>query len=251
MANKNFFTPDTVDMHNDEEQLERQESLYKLKISIDRAKNFGKVGDIDGTSHIASLSSCSCDDFLARQLPCIHMYKYAHKVRCFSIKRESRSLTFIADFSKGYADGWAYVVRSCNYSELDILYTPRITQKESQMVLTQGRAYNFISNSVFYDTPLAYQDAPWEKIIPSLNTSLQIDKTTPTYSEPVVILNDNGILERRTNIIYGEVWFTFYKINGQKTMRPVSSHRCSQDEFLALLRSGNFVDHDGNRQKLL
>lgn len=251
-----FFSPDNVDLHNESDQLERQEGVSQYNISKVDKINFTAVVKRKGhpeESFFVSLQGCSCDDFRLRGKPCAHMYAFAsrqielddgRKIKFFTRNNE-RSETLIADFSKGYADGWAFVVRPCNYEALDIKWTPKTIKKSTFMQLTQGDVYNFTDGSVFYDTLEAY-NLPWSNALESIRCSLQITRTIPTYTFPVVTVNDNNILERYDKAVYGTVYFDMFRPDvPNRREKLASSFSCRQDEFLRLLQSGAFVDLDG------
>lgn len=257
-----FFTPDTVDLHNEPDQLERQEGVSVYNVTkIDKIAFTAVVTNKKNPAESAevSLRSCTCDDFKERRKPCRHMYAFAvkqiklddgAKIKFFSRKNE-RLETLMADFSKGYADGWAFVVRPCNYEALDIKWLPKTVKKKTFLQLTQGDVYNFSEGSVFYDTPIAYE-VPWGVALNSINCSLQITKTFSSYTIPCVYVNDIHILERTDKPVYGEVYFDVFRPNADKTKEErVAGFSCKQDEFLKLLQTGIFTDLDGVSHNLL
>lgn len=151
-----------------------------------------------------------------------------------------RTRELIADFSKGYAAGWKFIVRPCNYTELDILYglrTDENVSSEKKIVLTQGTCYNFLQGSIFYDNMVAYTDN-WEDALKKINISLQVDwvsESIRTKKEP----------------IYGTIHFSVYKPNRDLTrLEKISSFSCRQDEFVSLLKTGEFIDTKGNKYNL-
>ena len=257
-----FFMPDTVDLHNEPEQLERQEGVSAYKVTkIDKFAFTALVTSKGASEESAnvSLKDCTCDDFKMRGKPCRHMYAFASKqielddgtkIKFFARKNE-RSETLMADFSKGYAAGWSFVVRPCNYESLDIKWMPKTVKKETFSQLTQGDVYNFSEGSVFYDTPIAYE-VPWGIALQSIYCSLQITKTISSYTIPFVYVNESGILERTDKPVYGEVYFDVFRPDSaKKKEQRVARFSCKQNEFLKLLQTGIFLDSDGLSHNLL
>lgn len=265
----NFFDDGFEDLHNDEEQLIRQDRSSEVEIdwllNLDAdgkiiktpkgnvSKNFlcnGRLKTCRINDYLVSLHWCSCRDFQMRQLPCKHMYKLASKLGVFA-KKESRTTNLIADFSSGHAAGWAFVVRPCNFAALDIKRQAMFADGEKRnqnsrkkVVLTQGDNFNFTRGLVFYDDAVAYSEV-WRDALQKINVSLQIDSATETRSVPVVKWNGKRY-ERREIPIYGSVNFSVYKPNAERSrFEQVASYLCRQDEFVNLLKTGNFFDENG------
>lgn len=245
----NLFSPDMLDMHNTDDQLEQQVALSYLKIQqADNGSWLVTETDDDGIAHQyhPSLDSCDCDYFTANHLPCRHMYRVAIKENLFKAVRTKRSDKLIADFSNGYAAGWKFIVRPCNWQDLDILYTPRRKNKQVFYVWTQGKCYSFTSGSVFYDTMKAYK-MPWGEALKHITCSLQIKESLPTGIVSQVAV-EKGILVNRTHYEYGTIKFDLYRPDQQREHEHVIGHySCQQDEFVKLLKSGTFTDTEGKR----
>lgn len=245
----NFFTEEYVELHNEYDQLERQVGISKWKvINKDKNKKSGTVifkpDENNEEEEIVekyktSLSECSCEDYQERQLPCIHMYRIANEFKLFSAPRVPRTINFIGDFTKGYAAGWRFIVRSCNYSALDIKRTPMVINKKEIVTYTQGKCYEFVSGSIFYDDIAAYTEK-WGEAVKKIKRSIQIIETTPTDIDYKVVYRD-GKLKRTTEIDYGKVKFVLYE-SGNKI---IDEYECRQDEFVRLLKSGKFKNMEG------
>lgn len=250
----NFFSPEFEELHNEEEQLLRQDKSSKVEMANVKKKTqtgITKYGDYE-----VSLESCTCMDFQMRSLPCKHMYKLANKLNLF-INKSERSRELIADFSKGYADGWRFVVRPCNYASLDIIWQSLLAQDEKrgknskkELTLTQSNLYNFQQGFVFYDDIAAYNDI-WSDALEKINFCLQIDSATESIAaRPIVGWEDDKFI-RRQKPIYGRVDFSVYKPNVERTqLEKIKSYSCRQDEFVSLLQTGHFEDVNGELQTL-
>ena len=248
MQKQNFFSPELLAMHNANEQLEQQVALSSIQI---QKNNNGKwlVTETESNGTIykyhSSLDSCDCDYFVDKHQPCRHMYRVAMKENLFKVMRSKRSDKLIADFSDGYAIGWKFIVRPCNWQSLDILYTPRRKDKHVSHVWTQGKCYSFTPGSVFYDTMAAYK-LPWAEALKHITCSLQIKESSPTDIISHVYV-ENGILVNRAHYEYGTVKFDLYRPNEQYEREYVVGHyACQQDEFVKLLKFGKFTDVEGN-----
>lgn len=274
-----FFSEESVDLHGTPEQLQRQDRLTKLGvIQLDRAAGTGIVysGSKDAKqSYETSLTKCQCVDFRQRRLPCKHIYRLAAKLGVYRSISLKRSTALIADFAKGYADGWAFVVRPCNFPSLDIVYSPlAVIDNDSKTiksengiaikenVLTQGEVYNFSLGQIFYSDPIAYE-VRWGDALKVLRCSLQIDDASPSSVDVEISFGEvpvppseerpprNGII-RRFIPSYGDVRFSLYRPN--KTRVRVEKKRvftCRQDEFLRLLMTGEFTDKSGETHIIL
>ena len=249
----NFFSSEFEELHNEEEQIARQDKSSKVemaRVNVKTQTGRTKYGDYD-----VSLEGCTCTDFKMRQLPCKHMYKLANKLKLFVNKNE-RSRQLMADFSKGYADGWKFIVRPCNYESLDIMWQWLLAEGEKsgknskkELVLTQGKLYNFQSGYIFYDDMAAYTGI-WGDALKKINCCVQIDSATETDVRPIVVWEDNKFV-RRQEPIYGMVNFSVYKPDAERTrLEKIKSYSCRQDEFVSLLKIGEFADENGEIQTL-
>ena len=145
-------------------------------------------------------------------------------------QNNERSLQLIANFSKGYADGWKFAVRQCNYEALDIKLTSRVINGNKQNMLTQGKSYNFTRGMIFYDSIETYNIC-WRDALKIINNCVQIDFAS--------------------NSDYGVVEFTLMTPDKEKTkLEKVASYSCHQDEFVSLLKVGEFADLNGELHKI-
>lgn len=278
MGDVDFFSETSVDLHSTPEQLQRQDRLSGLRVvQVDRVSKTGVVfstGKDAPYSYRTSLTTCHCSDFLQRQLPCRHIYRLANELGVYRSIPPKRSTDLIADFSKGYADGWAFVVRPCNFPSLDIVYSPLVVIGEDgkplkdakgrsikENVLTQGEIYNFSLGQVFYSDRIAYE-VQWGDALKALRCSLQIDEASPSSAEVDISFGEvptpskskrhpqNGII-RRYIPDYGDVHFSLYHPSEDKSCeKKVQSFSCRQDEFLRLLMTGKFTDTKGNTHQI-
>ena len=246
----NFFDLENVDilldLHNEPEQLERQKKILEVAVKI---KNKTEMLDKElqtmttTKGYEVTLENCTCRDFEVHRKPCKHIYKLANKLGIF-IKSNERSDKLIADFSKGYADGWKFIVRTCNYPDLDIDYTTK------NLILTQGKRYNFKIGEIFFDNIAAYKEI-WQDALKKINFCVQIDSVTESLSVPEVIFDDGKFINQITEI-YGVVDFSLYKTNDYCTaLEKIKNFSCGQDEFVELLKIGEFADTDGEIHKIL
>ena len=232
----NFFTPECLKLHNEDDQLYFQVGLSNLEIS---EKNENELTALvydteDGDEYRASLEKCDCKYFKDHQLPCRHMYRAANAFSLFKTSKNATSKKLIADFSIGYADGWKFIVRPCNYLALDIRQLPPAKSSiDKRPTLVQGKYYNFVTGSLFYDNMAAY-NKKWGDALKEINHSIQITESTPTNLDYEVVLKDN-ILTRITLINYGTVKFKLWSAND----KFVGEFTCKQNEFLEILRSGD------------
>ena len=139
-----------------------------------------------------------------------------------------RHANLIADFFKGYADGWFMAVKECYRNELDIEYSERKKDKESFFEWTQGPYFSFAEGHLFYDTPKAYEKGKkWGQAIKAIKIACKITSATPT------------ILDKNKNLVEGVVNFTIYKPDKEFTsLIAVKEYKLSQREFVNFLKTG-------------
>ena len=132
----NYFEEGYEELHNDAEQMLRQERAGELEINWTvrtgedgnailtgkgQARRIymynGRLQTCRIKDYLVSLESCTCRDFELRQVPCKHMYKLASRAGLF-VRRDERSRELIADFSTDYAAGWAFTARKSTYDAL-------------------------------------------------------------------------------------------------------------------------------------
>lgn len=251
----NYFVEGYEDFHNEEEQMLRQDRSMKVQINWEpvldkngepiineksktpRRKYFfdGRKQTCQIGNYTVTLERCDCMDFTQRRKPCKHMYKLASRCGVFSW-RDELTQPLIADFSKGYADGWKFIVRPCNFDGLGI--------KQNNGKLVQSTLYNFQSGNTFYDTLAAYE-GKWCDALKNLRICIQIDSTMASRALSFVEY-DGKRYERRSQPVHGLVKFTIYKPNAQRSqVEKFQSYTCRQDEFVNLLKTGTFADING------
>jgi len=101
---------------------------------------------------------------------------------------------------------------------LDIYYSNLLAEGEKSgknsnkdLILTQGKRFNFKRGEIFFDNVIAYEEV-WEKSLQELNYCLQIDSVIETEGSniPEIIFEDEKFVSQLT-AIYGTVDFTIYK----------------------------------------
>jgi hypothetical protein len=136
-----------------------------------------------------------------------------------------RHRQLIADFVKGYAEGWFMAVKECYRNELDIKYSERKKDKQSYSEWTQGPYFSFAEGHLFYDTPKAYEK--WEQALKVIKKACKITSATPT------------ILDRNKNIVEGTVTFMLYEPDKKSnSLITVKEYKLSQKEFVNFLKTG-------------
>lgn len=261
----NYFEVGYEEMHNEVEQLIRQERATEEEINWlpvfdeNGEQLFNKSGEprrqylFNGRlktcrikEYLVTLESCTCEDFHRRGKPCKHMYKLASRLGLF-VRKDERSRELIADFASGYASSWRFAVRPCNYDALDIkwqMLTVDGDKTAKEKVLTQGRLYNFQRGHTFYDTPAAYEGR-WGEALRKIKYIVQVDKGEENVSFPKIEY-EGGHYVRVNDIKYGMVEFTVYApLAEEYGVETMAHYKCRQDEFVSLLQTGSFGDENG------
>ena len=136
-----------------------------------------------------------------------------------------RKTHLIADFVKGYAEGWFMAVKECYRNQLDIKFTERKKNKQSYLEWTQGPYFSFAEGHLFYDTPKAYRK--WGQALKVIKKACKITSSTPT------------ILDKNKNLVEGTVNFTMYKPDRKATsLIAIQDYKVSQREFVDFLKTG-------------
>jgi len=79
---------------------------------------------------------------------------------------------------------------------------------------------------------------------------LQIDYAEETVAIQEIIFEDNKFINQYTPI-YGDIEFTHYKIiENSSEWEKVEKYSSRQDEFVELLKTGEFADLDGEIHKI-
>jgi hypothetical protein len=94
------------------------------------------------------------------------------------IQSTRRSETLIADFSSGFARGWAWAVKKEFSTALDIALASRVVNgKKVESVMTSGSLFAFSKGDTLYDTPLAYSET-WTESLNHITKSLVVVSAT-------------------------------------------------------------------------
>ena len=236
----------TIEMHGSPEQINRIESIADVSFhELDKLSNTGVTAD----GYTVSLDHCSCDDFKERNRPCTHIYALAKKVKKMELNRVIQlSETLIADFSSGYAAGWAFIVSKYNWAGLDILYTDRVKEidgtRQKISIPTQGIDYLFGNGTTFYDDIRAYQ-LPWGEAIKVIDFYLEIHSSYAN-KKPYEFNKENGILFVNPKFEYGTTTFDITRINHETgELEKPRRYYCYNDEFVKLLQFGYCVSTTG------
>ncbi len=119
-----------------------------------------------------------------------------------------RSETLIADFSSGFARGWAWAVQKHFSTALDIALATRVTKgKKIASVMTSGSLFTFSKGDRLYDTPLAYSET-WSESLKHITRSLEVVSATSCeigfegFVEAQLFEKKDGRLEK-TNLFRG------------------------------------------------
>jgi hypothetical protein len=145
-----------------------------------------------------------------------------------------RHTQLIADFVKGYAEGWFMAVKECYRNELDIKLTERKKDKQPYLEWTQGPYFSFAEGHLFYDTPQAYRKRKWGQALKVIKKACKITSSTPTT------------LDKNKNLVEGTVDFTMYKPDKKATsLIAIRDYKVSQREFVNFLKTGQLNEGDG------
>jgi hypothetical protein len=94
------------------------------------------------------------------------------------LQSSRRSETLIADFSSGFARGWAWAVKKDFSTALDIALASRVVKgKQVAPVMTSGSLFTFSKGDTLYDTPLAYSET-WTESLNHITKSLVVVSAT-------------------------------------------------------------------------
>lgn len=154
-------------------------------------------------------------------------------------KRPTRSTKLIANFSKGYAAGWAFYVQDAFKPQLDMGFTERVKTnnegiKEKQSIMTQGVLYNFYKGCAIPNYPFKYSSIEEFKELMSKDfILLKIEDAKPVTQ----IDKEDG----NVSYDFGLVIFRIYKPNDKKDgLHFESIAELPQDEFVQLLKTGRY-----------
>ena len=87
--------------------------------------------------------------------------------------RDLRLNNLIAKFINGFAFGWKFAVKECFKDALDI----KMTEREKDLLYTQGSAFNFSPGDTFYDSVIAYEK--WDTALKNIAFCIQVIRAIP------------------------------------------------------------------------
>jgi hypothetical protein len=94
------------------------------------------------------------------------------------LQSNRRSETLLADFSSGFARGWAWAVKKDFSTALDVALASRVVKgKKVASVMTSGSLFTFSKGDTLYDTPLAYSET-WSESLNHITRSLEVISAT-------------------------------------------------------------------------
>lgn len=151
--------------------------------------------------------------------------------------RELRNTRLIADFSDGFAEGWAMAVPRGFREALDIQLTVRKVKEKNVKLWTQGRSFNFQHGDTLYDTPDAY--LVWEKALKVLTLAVAVEEARPAEYSPSG--SDDGYIR-----------FRVYRPNKARTrIEPAEEIESTQTAFVEFLQTGAIQSETGELTNLL
>jgi hypothetical protein len=126
----------------------------------------------------------------------------------------------------GFSRGWAFCIPAAFRRAVDIHLTSVVEKGKASKIWTQGRNFSFEVGDTLYDSRDAYGKLCSESIS-HIKTCLEV----------VLAIPANGHSD-------GTVEFLVYHSDGSE-LKLSNSHRCSQVEFVALLKTGSLggVEH--------
>lgn len=148
--------------------------------------------------------------------------------------RRVRSLNPSVTFPSGYAEGWVIAVPAWYRHSIDIELTERVVkdpvtnEKNKKMVWTEGipQIYSFSTGDVFYNTRTVYEKQ-WCDALADITLVLQVASAMPDK------------LRGKTSKVPGWVQISEYRPRPDRSgLDMVASHRMTQDEFIATLKTG-------------
>lgn len=91
--------------------------------------------------------------------------------------RSIRLEKFLADFDNGFASKWAFSIPEHFKESLDIRLTNKVTNKNNELIWTQGSRFDFREGYVIYDTPMSCSVC--SEALQHVNVAFQIIKSSP------------------------------------------------------------------------
>jgi hypothetical protein len=150
----------------------------------------------------------------------------------------NRSIDLSANFADDYAAGWFMAVHSCFRSSLDIELTPRMKKdpetgkNREEMVWTQGTPpiYNFACGDILYDAKKVY-GRTWGDTLADISVLLQVVEAAPDEPDSLKSKVAGFVVARE-----------YRPRSDQSGVDFVKTHRMTQDEFVATLKTGLLPD---------
>ena len=100
--------------------------------------------------------------------------------------KDERLTDLLADFSTGFATGWAMAVGDYFQDSLDIRQTEKVSRGVKSRLWTQGGCFTFSAGDTVYDTPNAY--GVWEVALQNIGIAYQVLSGTPSTPKKEVDL---------------------------------------------------------------
>lgn len=241
-----------LSVHTEKEQIDLQLKLldndapkeYKVKFkqkSVNKEKQTAETED----GYITTPVNCNCDYFLTHHKPCKHIYALALKLEIYKpLRKFLRSENLCADFSNGFAAGWAFGVGTFHWPCLDIQNTKFYKDKKlDRIVPTQAADYRFDVGMIFYNyAPAIYTPgSKWADALEYIKVSLQIHAVNPNAVNIEYIANyDNGILKIKPvqNVKYGMIIFDVFTYEPNKP-KKLNRYHARANELVKLLQYGH------------
>lgn len=196
------------------DQIKRQESARGAActpLSVDREDMTGTFSGSHGT-YIAALESCSCVDFLRRNLPCKHMYRLAYELGVFDLGAVS------SDASKVKAPAPTSKQRKAALGD--------VVDKIEQLTIPEQKALLELLRMAYKDEPLLCED-------PEIFGSFMADGLIAVEQDPERVLQ----MKRRDDTLDGLAARGYHFPEGLKNTKKARMEHCMEHaaEVCALL----------------
>lgn len=160
--------------------------------------------------------------------------------------RRMRSTSLITNFENGYAESWAFSLPKSFQAALDIRYTPRVKNKITTNILTQGDGYSFLSGDKIYDSKMAYE-LNWGEALRYIKYAISISHAIPKKDSSNELSLEIDSLElpfpEDSPFKDGEVVFDLL-INDGHSLQKYKEFTVTQVEFVRFLRDGVTITKD-------
>ena len=187
------------------DQIKRQESARGAActpLSVDRDDMTGTFSGSHGT-YIAALESCSCVDFLRRNLPCKHMYRLAHELGAFDLGVVS------SDASKVKAPAPTSKQRKAALGD--------IVEKIEQLTIPEQKALIDLLRMAYKDEPLFCED-------PEIFSSFIAEGLIAAEQDPERVLQ----MKRRDVTLDGLAALDYHFPEGLKNTKKARMEHCME-----------------------